>query len=667
MTPNSGPDATAPATAIANEKLVAWRDQEWLETDGLGGYASGTASGIQTRRYHALLLTSLQPPTRRCVLVNGCEAWVETPAGRFALSSHEYNPNVVHPDGVRHLISFTTKPWPTWTFQLPDGVKIIHELFVPRGKSATVLRWSLDPASVGAGQPVTLSVRPFLSGRDYHGLHHENPDFQFTPITTEEGLISWQPYRDLPAIRAGHNGRYQQQPEWFRNFLYRQERERGLDFSEDLASPGEFQWDLHTAPAVWLLTLDSPLGLTQTGTVDDRMWAVLAQRETHRRSQFPSSAAWGAEAYLTRRGTGQTIIAGYPWFTDWGRDTFIAIRGLCLATGRLAEARQILLAWSKCVSKGMLPNRFPDSGRVPEYNSVDAALWFIIAVHEFLELASGTNLISDADEIDLLQAVEEILRGYHAGTRFGIRCDADGLLSAGQEGVALTWMDARVGEWTVTPRIGKPVEIQALWINALRIGEALVEFRGQDWRASQARFLDKFWLEGPGYMGDVVDNGHHAGEVDSTLRPNQLLAVGGLPFPVLEGDRARRMVETVQAQLWTPLGLRTLSPQHPNYRGHLVGDMRERDAAYHQGTVWPWLLGPFVEAWVRVHGDSPATRQTAREQFLSPLLAALVDANNGPLHIPEIVDGDSPHTSRGCPFQAWSLGEYLRLDLEVLA
>ncbi|MDB5340734.1 MAG: glycogen debranching protein, partial [Planctomycetaceae bacterium] len=506
----------------------------------------------------------------------------------------------------------------------------------------------------------------FLSGRDYHGLHHENPDFQFAPVAIKDGLVSWQPYRDSPVILAGHNGRYEQRPEWFRNFLYRQERERGLEFSEDLASPGAFRWDLQAAPAVWLLTLDSPLGLTQTGPVDDRFWAVLSQRETQRRAQFVSPSTWGADAYLTRRGTGQTIIAGYPWFTDWGRDTFIALRGLCLATGRLPEARQILLAWSKCVSKGMLPNRFPDSGRVPEYNSVDAALWFIVAVFEFLDLASSTNLISDAEELDLLEAVEEILRGYHDGTRFGIRCDTDGLLACGQEGVALTWMDARVGEWTVTPRIGKPVEIQALWINALRIGESL-ELRGQDWQTSQASFLERFWLDEQGHLADVVDNGLHAGEVDTTLRPNQLLAVGGLPFPLLEGDRARRLVDTVQSQLWTPVGMRTLTPQHPDYRGHLIGDMRERDAAYHQGTAWPWLLGPFVEAWVRVRGDSSATRQAARQQFLAPLLASLENSDNGPLHIPEIVDGDSPHTSRGCPFQAWSLGEYLRLDLDVLA
>lgn len=653
--------------AASDDNLTAWREREWLEADGLGGSASGTAAGIQTRRYHALLLVSLQPPTRRCVLVNDCEAWLETPAGRFALSSHDYNPEVVHPDGVKYLVSFTTNPWPTWTYQLPDGLRIRHELFVPRGKSAAVLRWSLDGDGPLPGYPVKLTVQPFLSGRDYHGLHHENPDFQFAPVAQEGGLVGWQPYRDSPVILAGHNGHYEQRPEWFRNFLYRQERDRGLDYSEDLASPGHFVWDLQAAPAVWLLTVDSPLGLTQTGPVDDRFWTVLAQRERQRRKQFASPAQLAADSYLVRRGAGQTIIAGYPWFTDWGRDTFIAIRGLCLATGRLAEARQILLAWSKCVSKGMLPNRFPDSGRVPEYNSVDAALWFIVAVAEFLELASSTNLLSDTEETELLHAVEEILHGYYAGTRFGIRCDTDGLLAAGQEGFALTWMDARVGEWAVTPRIGKPVEIQALWINALRIGDELVGFHRQDWQASQASFLAKFWLEEQGCLADVVDQGHQAGVTDSTLRPNQLLALGGLPFPLLEGARARRLLETVQGPLWTPVGLRTLTPQHRDYRGHLVGGIRERDAAYHQGTAWPWLLGPFVEAWVRVHGDSPATRQAARQQFLAPLLRAIAPPDGGPLHIPEIVDGDSPHTSRGCPFQAWSLGEYLRLDLDVLA
>lgn len=656
----------SPNLPTAADELSAWRQREWLEADGLGGFASGTAAGIRTRRYHALLLSALQPPTGRVVLVNGCEAWIETAAGKFALSSHDYSPDTIHPDGVRYLTAFTADPWPTWTFQLPDGLIVRQELFVPRGKNATILRWTLESGESPVTGPVRLTVRPLISGRDYHSTHHENPSFRFDPVSIEAHVVRWQPYSDLPVIRAVHNGRYTSQPNWFRNFLYREERDRGLDDSEDLASPGVFEWDLQQAPAVWLLTAETPQGLVQSGPADDQMWTLLAQRERTRRGQYRSPADWGAESYLVRRGTGQTIIAGYPWFTDWGRDTFISLRGLCLATDRLEQARQILLAWSQCVSHGMLPNRFPDVGTEPEYNSVDASLWFIVAVYEFLELADSTHLISDADESNLLQAVEEILRGYQRGTRFGIHSDSDGLLAAGETGVALTWMDARVGGEAVTPRCGKPVEIQALWINALRIGEELLDVRIGDWRASQASFLQRFWLSEPGALVDVVDDRHQAGRVDAAVRPNQIFAVGGLPFPILEGERARQVVSTVQSQLWTPAGLRTLSPEHAAYCGQCVGEPEERDRAYHQGTVWPWLMGPFVEAWVRVQGDTEKTRQSARDRFLVPFSDMFSNPVRGPLHLPEIADGDPPHIARGCPLQAWSLGEYLRLDLVVL-
>lgn len=650
----------------AIDSLDIWRHQEWLEADGQGGFASGTAAGIATRRYHSLLLTALQPPTHRVALVSGFDAAIETPAGRFALSTHDFGPDTVHPDGVRHLVAFTADHWPTWTFELPNKLIVKHELFVPRGKSAVLLRWSLDSSKVAAAGTVRLTVRPLISGRDYHGLRRENPCFRFDPVTMETNHVCWQPNPDLPVIRAVHNGRYAHAPDWYRNFLYREERDRGLDHAEDLASPGVFEWDLQQSSAIWLLTTDTPQGLSQSGSVDERLWDVLAQRESLRRGQYRSAAAWGVESYLARRGTGQTIIAGYPWFTDWGRDTFIAVRGLCLATGRLTDAKQILLAWSQRVSEGMLPNRFPDAGVDPEYNSVDASLWFIVAVYEFLQLAESANLISDFDETVLLQAVEDILKGYVKGTRFGILGDADGLLVAGQDGCALTWMDARVGDRAVTPRIGKPVEIQALWINALRIGEELIDFRLQNWRFAQSSFLEKFWRAESGYLADVVDDRHQSGRSDATLRPNQIFAIGGLPFAILDGHQARQVVAVIEAQLWTPAGLRTLSPQHPDYRGRCEGGVRDRDTAYHQGTVWPWLLGPFVEAWVRVHGDSPATRQLARDRFLTPLLEAFPNRPQGPLHIPEIADGDSPHTPRGCPFQAWSLGEYLRLDLDVL-
>jgi predicted glycogen debranching enzyme len=373
-----------------------------------------------------------------------------------------------------------------------------------------------------------------------------------------------------------------------------------------------------------------------------------------------------AGAYIVRRGSGKTIIAGYPWFGDWGRDTLISLRGLCLATGRLADARDILREWAGQVSEGMLPNRFVDQGDAPEYNTVDAALWYVIAVHEYLAAAAGPGgkAPPKRDRERLRAACLAIVTGYARGTRYGIRLDEDGLLAAGEPGVQLTWMDAKVGDWVVTPRIGKPVEVQALWLNALRIAGAWDPTWSVAYERGRNAFADRFWNAEVGWLNDVVDTDHRPGTADASLRPNQVFAVGGLPFAVLDGERARRLVAVVESTLWTPLGPRSLAPDDPRYVRHYEGGVRERDGAYHQGTVWPWLSGPFVEAWVRVYGDTPEVRRRARRVFLDPLLAHLESAGLG--HISEIADAEPPHAPRGCPFQAWSVAEALRLDRVVL-
>jgi predicted glycogen debranching enzyme len=635
-------------TSLAQSRAPAEisRNIEWLEPDGLGGFASGTTSGIRTRRYHALLLTATNPPTGRVVLVNGFEAWAETPAGTFHLTSQHYAPDIVHPDGVQRIESFAAEPWPKWTYRLDNGTRLEQEIFAVKGAPVVALHWRATKQ-----KNVTLVLRPLLSGRDYHQLHRANPAFGFNADVQGERLI-WQPYHGLPGVLSISNGQYTSQPDWYRNFLYEQERTRGLDHSEDLASPGFYRWDLSKGDAVWLLTTVSDFG---QGVPAVAIYNELRQAELDRRNAFPTRLHRSADDYIVRRGGGKTIVAGYPWFTDWGRDTFIALRGLCLATGRLDEARDILLEWAGAVSEGMLPNRFPDHGEQPEFNSVDASLWYIIAVHEYLERCSvgcpqPTNSIAagkSAGDSRLYNAVQAILTGYANGTRYNIHADTDGLLVAGQSGVQLTWMDAKVGDWVVTPRIGKPVEVQALWLNALKIG-------GEQWRELYRRGLEsfraKFWNADGGYLHDVLD------PVDSTFRPNQIFAVGGLPFQLLEGDQARRVVEAVEQRLLTPLGLRSLAPGERDYRARYEGGVWERDGAYHQGTVWPWLLGPFVEAWVRVHGKP----SEARARFVEPLLGKLNVAGIG--HLPEITDADAPHTPRGCPWQAWSVGEALRME-----
>jgi len=610
---------------------------EWLEADNQGGFASGTTALARTRRYHALLLTATTPPTGRVVLVNGIEAWVDTPSGRFFLSAQRYAPDTTYPDGADRIAAFSHDPWPAWTFRLPDGTTLRQEIVVDPDEGETLLRWQ--------GGPCVLSVRPLLSGRDYHSLHRENAAFAFA-ATARAGNVAWRPYPGLPAIAALTNGAYAHAPQWYRNFLYTEERERGLDCIEDLASPGTFTFDLAAGDAVMILRAGDGLSVRAASRA-----ARLIESERARRA--PPAIARAADAYFADRGSGRTLIAGFPWFTDWGRDTFIAMRGLALGTGRVEEAEAILSQWADTVSEGMLPNRFPDASGAPEYNAVDASLWFIVAVHDLL--AAGATKERDR----LTAAVEAILTGYERGTRFGIGADTDGLLCAGVPGVQLTWMDAKVGDHVITPRIGKPVEVQALWINALRIAAAWSP-RWADLAAkAQASFVVRFPDPATGGLLDVVDADHVSGRTDARVRPNQIFAVGGLPFAMLEGAAARKTVDLVEARLLTPLGLRTLGPADPDYVGHYRGGPAQRDGAYHQGTAWPWLMGPFVAAWLRVRGDTQSAKTEAARRFLPPLLAHLEVAGLG--HVSEVVDGDAPHTPGGCPFQAWSLGELIRI------
>ncbi len=636
---------------------------EWLEPDGLGGFASGTATGIRTRRYHALLLSATTPPTGRVALVNGFDAWIETADGTTALTSQRYEPGVIHPDGANRISAFTTDPWPRWTFTLDDGTAIEQAIVVQHGAPLVAISWRRTGGERRTGR---LFVRPFFSGRDYHSMHRENRAFGFEPERRSDRLI-WHPYDGIPAVHVVSNGAYRHQPDWYRNFRYEAELARGLDAVEDLAAPGIFSWDLTAGDAALILAAaPAAEDVLPAGVPAAHLLERVHASELARRTSFTSPLHRAADAYLVTRGTGTTIVAGYPWFTDWGRDTFIALRGVCVAAGRLDEARQILIEWSAAISEGMLPNRFPDRGEAPEFNAVDASLWFVIAVHELFERCNTPGYaLPRADRATLESAVDAILTGYAGGTRFGIRLDEDGLLAAGQPGLQLTWMDARVGDQVITPRTGKPVEVQALWLNALWVARSTWPRWAALFERGRAAFEARFWNDATGTLHDVIDVDHRPGTADATLRPNQIFALGGLPVTLVSGDRARRALDAVESHLWTPMGLRSLAPAAPGYIGRYGGGVASRDGAYHQGTVWPWLLTPFVEAWVRARGRRPAVLAEARDRFLSPLLRHLDEHGLG--HVSEIADGDRPHTPNGCPFQAWSVGELLRLDRIVLA
>lgn len=632
---------------------------EWLEANGLGGFASGTASGVPTRRYHSLLLAALEPPGRRYTLVNAVEARLVSESGEAQLSTFQFRGGALHPNGYTHVRAFGTDPWPTWSYQALD-TEITHELFMPLGRDLVCLVWDTSKKRKG----YKLHVRPFLTGRDYHSLHCQNASFSFLP-EVDSVSVSWAPYASLPRVMAISTAEYRHAPLWFNHIEYREELDRGFPGHEDWASPGEFVFDLENGPALLLLGTPASCMETYRDSAKETYKRLKAAELKRRKAESPRALATGS--YLVQRGEGSTIVAGYPWFTDWGRDTFISMRGICLATGKLDEAEAILVEWSRHVSNGMLPNRFPDHGEEPEYNSVDAALWYVTVAHEFMNAcAAASRKVSASARAALTGAVKEIVSRYAIGTRYGIKQDTDGLLKHGEPLSNLTWMDARVEGRPVTPRIGKAVEIQALWYNALLGAAALTG--NSEWKAAAARVKDsfskRFYNSERTALYDVVDVDHVAGTADASLRPNQVLALGGLPHQLFEGSQVRGVLETVEHELVTPLGLRTLEPRDPRYCRRYAGTPNERDGGYHQGTVWPWLMGPFVEAWIREHEKEPGAKEIARTTFLSGLTRHLNEYGLG--HVSEIADGDAPHTPRGCPFQAWSVGELLRIERTVL-
>jgi predicted glycogen debranching enzyme len=591
------------------------------------------------------------------VLVNCFDAWVETSRGTFAISSQRYGPDVIHPDGASRIESFQYEPWPCWRYKIDDDIVIEQELFVPKGESAIFMAWKVV---AGNDRDVKLRVRPFVSGRDFHSTHHENGSFKFETEQSGE-RVTFRSYDGVPAVAACSNGRYTHEPTWYRNFFYSEEQARGLDAVEDLVSPGILEFSLSEKPAVLMLAAEGH-AMTDIESIEARH-AEVRSIEQGRRQYFSAPVERAADAYLVKRGKGKTLIAGYPWFGDWGRDTFIGLRGLCIATGHLEEARDILLQWANTVFEGMLPNRFPDQGEQPEFNSVDASLWYIIAVNDYLLAAKNQPTpTDDCHTKKLCAAVEAILAGYNEGTRFGIRADRDELLSAGEPGQQLTWMDARVDGREITPRIGKPVEIQALWLNALAIG---AKFSGR-WEIlfekGRSAFESKFWNEHAGYLADVIDCDHQAGVVDLTFRQNQIFAVGGLPLMLLSKEKARRRCcrnvsahppRSALARAW---GTRICA----SLRRRLARERFCLSPGHGLALVdWPVRRSLGACAWWKRR-----RAKKARAHFLSPLYEHLDHAGLG--HISEICDSEPPHTPRGCPFQAWSLGELLRLEWSVL-
>lgn len=640
--------------------LNAALSREWLETNGIGGFSSSTILGLNTRRYHGLLTAATRPPVGRFVLLSKLEETLLIDGRRYELSANQY-PGVIHPQGFNYQTGFRLDPFPIFTYEI-EGTRIEKSVFMVRGENTTVVQYDFEQSVAANHKEIKLEVRPLIAFRDYHSTTHENSALN-PQVETENNQTTFRPYSDLPALHLAHNpAEINSNGFWYQNFQYVVEQERGLDFAEDLFSPCAFTFDLNAAKKVHMIASTER---HEAGNADTYRQAEIGRRSTIARqtngtNELVVSLTTAADQFVVARERGETVIAGYHWFADWGRDTMIALSGLTLANRRCDIARNILAEFATHVDQGMLPNRFPDAGEAPEYNTVDATLWFFEAVRSFLQYTGDYEFV----RTNLYAVLTDILHWHVKGTRYQIHVDDDGLLFSGEPGVQLTWMDAKVGDRVVTPRYGKPVEIQALWYNALRFMEHLAaRFKepnakyGYGAIADRARasFNELFWNEQTGCLYDVVN-----GETrDASIRPNQVIAVS-LPNTMLSKERAISVLRVIERELLTPRGLRTLSPTDPNYIGRYEGGPATRDGAYHQGTVWPWLMGPYITAHTRTFGKK-AGRQFA-SAWLENFQEHLHEACLG--QVSEIFDGDSPHAPRGCVGQAWSVAELLRTIIE---
>ena len=621
---------------------------EWLETDGLGGFACGTASGARTRKYHGFFAPAIPPPRRRFLLVAGCEEFVSVKGTSTGISTQIYR-DAVYPDGRSSLTRFALEPFPTWLHETEEFT-IERSICLPRGRSAALLRW------VNRGsEKVELRVRPLLAFRDVHSLQREGG---FSPASVVSGDgARVQAGAGLPELAMRAPGaRPLLEPDWYRRFHYPREEERGYESDEDLWSPLVWVWELPPRAEAHLVF--------STETLADPP-ARMRLAEARRREAFPRTGdavldelGRRAENFLVEPGNAPpTVIAGYPWFGDWSRDAMIATPGLAVASGRYRPFARVLNSFAARRRDGLLPNFYPQDGDEADYGAIDAPMWFVLAVEWF-----GRARRDPGQPPPLIDAVREIVDAYRKGTSFGIGAGPDLLLAGGAPGRALTWMDAVVDGLPVTARQGRPVEVNALWHAALKASARLERLAGDHARARDLegdawhvarRFNELFWSEEDGRLHDVVaDDGP-----DRTLRPNQIFAVS-LSEDLLPPHRARAVYWSVRRHLLTPFGLRTLDPKDPRYRGRCEGSQRERDLAYHQGTVWPWLLGAFVDAHFRVLGRTAETLRTARG-WLAPLRAHVRAAGMG--SVSEIFDGDPPHEPRGCFAQAWSVAELARV------
>src|SRR5262245_32580061 len=609
-------------------------DAEWLETNGAGSYASSTVCGRNDRRYHGLLVAALRPPVARHVLLSKIDEEIEADGERAELGTNAYA-GAVHPDGYRRIVEAARDPFPRVVFAV-GAARVERTVAMLRGERTVAIRYRLL-----AGARARVTARPFIAFRQDHSLTHENAALG-AHVESAPGRATVRPYGDLPKLHFLHAGAALSDGHgWYRSFDYSIERARGLDHVEDLHNPLALAFDLAPGANGWIAASLDRVSLA--GVPGD------VEREAARRRGLAAfgdpaadALAVAADQFLVERDRATSVVAGYPWFVDWGRDTMIALPGLALATGRADVARRVLGAFARAARGGMLPNRFADDGGDPEFNTVDATLFFFDAAGRLFDLGGDSErFVLD----ELYPTLVDAMATHERGGPYGIRVDGEGFVRAGESGHALTWMDARVDGIAVTPRIGRPVEIQALWWNAMTRLAAFARRRNDASVAGRAaahasrladRFESAFWADALPGLADVrLDDGR----LDVSLRPNQVIALDVAPR-LIAPDRAKQLLEKAREALVTPAGLRTLAPTDPAYCRRYAGGPIERDRAYHQGTVWPWLIGPFARAWHRAFGDAAQAHA-----FLEPLLRGV--AAPFPGTVAEVADAEAPHVFGG--------------------
>lgn len=649
--------------------------REWLITNGLGTYAGSSLSGANTRRYHGLLVASLAPPVKRTMLFSRLDEIiaVEGQESPCELATNYWQSGHVHPQGYHYLEAFSALPVPTWSYRVPGG-RLIKQVVMLHGQQRVHIGYTWLPDDNEKTASLELSV--LLGYRDFHSETRGSNNWQFSQNIVSDKQVKIEAFTGAqPLWLELDHGAYSAQPEWYWNYKWPREFERGLGDREDCFRSGKVKATLAAGESITLTA-----GFEAANNNQEKLLETLVrQSAAEKRALLPKANSaplkklmLAADQFIAQRQStaGSTIIAGYHWFSDWGRDSMISLFGLCLATGRTDEGRSILSTFGRYLSEGMLPNYFPDGGQAPEYNTSDATLWWAWALHGYYKATGDIDFVKA--QLPLLQ---EVVDWHKKGTRHGLRLDSDGLITGGDASVQLTWMDAKVGNYVVTPRSGKAVEINALWYNflltlkflrdevAAKLGAASLPPSSDDYSALAAQCragFEKFWLEQAGYLVDVI---RQDGSLDLAIRPNQLIAAS-LTYPILSQERAARMLSVVESKLLTPMGLRTLAPDHPEYQGVYgtglaQADQYHRDITYHQGTVWPWLLGPWVNARVYAHAADSQSMAFIRSH-LQPIIAHI--SNEGCIgSINEIFDGNAPHTPRGCVSQAWSVAELLRV------